>query len=37
MTHPVRVGGCGWSYKDWSGTFYPKGLKPGDYLTHYAR
>ena len=24
--HPVRVGTCGWSYKEWSGVFYPKGL-----------
>jgi uncharacterized protein YecE (DUF72 family) len=21
--HPVRVGTCGWSYKEWSGVFYP--------------
>jgi uncharacterized protein YecE (DUF72 family) len=35
--HPVRIGTCGWSYQDWEGVFYPKGLKPGEYLTYYAR
>ena len=34
--HTVRVGACGWSYKDWSGTFYPKGLPAGDYLQYYT-
>jgi uncharacterized protein YecE (DUF72 family) len=35
--HPVRVGTCGWSYKEWSGVFYPAGLKPGEYLSCLAR
>jgi len=35
--HPVRVGPCGWSYKDWSGVFYPKGLRPGEYLSFLAQ
>src|SRR5437660_1012653 len=35
--HPVCIGTCGWSYKDWSGAFYPEGLKAGDYLAHYAK
>jgi len=34
--HPVRVGTCGWSYKDWSGVFYPKGLPAGEYLSFLA-
>jgi uncharacterized protein YecE (DUF72 family) len=34
--HPVRVGTCGWSYKDWSGVFYPPELAAGDYLSYYA-
>jgi uncharacterized protein YecE (DUF72 family) len=35
--HPVRLGTCGWSYKEWSGVFYPRGLKPGDYLGYLAQ
>jgi uncharacterized protein YecE (DUF72 family) len=27
----------GFSYADWAGVFYPQGLKPVDYLAHYAR
>ena len=34
--HPVRVGTCGWSYQDWSGVFYPKGLPAGEYLSYVA-
>jgi uncharacterized protein YecE (DUF72 family) len=34
--HPVRVGTCGWSYKEWSGVFYPRGLRPGEYLAYLA-
>lgn len=26
-----------WSFKGWVGNFYPKGTKPGDFLSHYAR
>jgi uncharacterized protein YecE (DUF72 family) len=36
MNHPVRLGACGWSYKEWSGVFYPKGLPAGDFLSAYA-
>src|SRR5262245_45871697 len=36
MAHPILIGTCGWSYKDWSGVFYPKGLAPADYLAYYA-
>ena len=35
--HPVRIGTCGWSYKEWSGVFYPKGLAPGEYLSYLAQ
>ncbi len=34
--HPVRVGTCGWSYKDWAGVFYPEDLAAADYLGFYA-
>jgi uncharacterized protein YecE (DUF72 family) len=34
--HPVRVGTCGWSYKEWSGAFYPDDLAPGDFLSFLA-
>src|SRR5205823_6005512 len=34
--HPIRVGTCGWSYKEWSGVFYPDELAPADYLSAYA-
>ena len=28
--YPVRIGTCGWSYKEWSGDFYPDGLGAGE-------
>ena len=33
----LRIGCSGWSYKDWQGIFYPKGLPAKDYLSHYSR
>lgn len=33
----ARVGCSGWSYKDWVGPFYPKELRPNDYLGFYSR
>ena len=33
----VRIGCSGWSYKDWQGEFYPKGLAAKDYLPYYAK
>ncbi len=33
----LRIGCSGWSYKDWQGVFYPKGLAARDYLSYYAR
>ena len=34
--HDIRIGTCGFSYKDWRGLFYPEELKPADYLSWYA-
>ncbi|HEV3261131.1 MAG TPA: DUF72 domain-containing protein [Gemmataceae bacterium] len=33
---PVRIGTCGWSYKEWAGTFYPAGTAAGEFLSCYA-
>ena len=30
------AGTSGYSYKEWSGTFYPQDLRPDDWLTYYA-
>jgi uncharacterized protein YecE (DUF72 family) len=30
----ARLGTCGWSFRDWKGSFYPQGTK--DQLVHYA-
>ena len=32
----LRIGCSGWSYKDWDGIFYPKGMPAKDYLAHYS-
>jgi uncharacterized protein YecE (DUF72 family) len=32
----LRIGCSGWSYADWQGVFYPKGLAPKDYLRFYS-
>jgi uncharacterized protein YecE (DUF72 family) len=34
--HPVRIGTCGWSYKEWSGVVYPEGTAAADFLSCYA-
>ncbi|WP_020612641.1 DUF72 domain-containing protein [Sediminispirochaeta bajacaliforniensis] len=31
------IGTSGYSYSDWIGPFYPKGIKSGDFLSWYAR
>ncbi len=31
------IGTSGWSYRNWRETFYPKSLKPGDWLGFYAQ
>jgi uncharacterized protein YecE (DUF72 family) len=36
VMHPVRVGTCGWSYREWSGLFYPDDRAPGDFLSFLA-
>ncbi|MBI4220769.1 MAG: DUF72 domain-containing protein [Chloroflexi bacterium] len=33
----VAVGTQGWSFDNWAGTFYPKGLPPGERLAWYSR
>src|SRR6202142_4103983 len=40
LTHHVRIGTAGWSYKDWDGIFYPSGMKrsqlhPLEYLARF--
>ena len=32
--HPVRIGTCGWSYKELSGVLDSRGLAPGEYLPY---
>ncbi len=32
-----RIGTMGFSYADWREVFYPKSLKPGEYLAFYAK
>jgi uncharacterized protein YecE (DUF72 family) len=34
--HPIRCGPRGWSYPEWAGVFYPKGMKAGDYVGYVA-
>ncbi len=36
MTGRFLHGTSSWSEKSWSGVFYPRGLPPGEFLTHYA-
>ena len=33
----LRIGCSGWSYKDWQGAFYPRGLAAKDYLSYYSK
>lgn len=33
----IYTGTAGYSYKDWIGPFYPKGIKDGDMLEYYSR
>ena len=37
MNGKFHIGTSGWSYKDWIEIFYPKNLKPSDWLRHYAK
>jgi uncharacterized protein YecE (DUF72 family) len=36
MLERLHIGTSGWSYKHWSGIFYPEGVKPVKYLEHYV-
>ncbi len=33
----LSLGTMGFGYSDWAHTFYPRGMRSGDYLSHYAR
>ena len=33
----IHIGTSGWSYKKWVDIFYPKNLKPTEYLQYYAQ
>jgi len=33
---PIRLGTSAFTAAGWEGTFYPDGMKPADYLSHYA-
>jgi len=33
----IKIGCTGWSYKGWSGVFYPKNLKSSEWLKYYSR
>ncbi len=37
MACTILVGTSGWSYDDWAGRFYPRGLSRTNWLSHYAR
>jgi uncharacterized protein YecE (DUF72 family) len=32
-----RIGSMGFAYEDWRGIFYPRGTRPGEYLSFYAK
>lgn len=36
MTGRLRYGTSSWSEKSWSSVFYPEGMPPGEWLSHYA-
>ena len=38
MNHsPILLGTSSFTAKGWQGSFYPKGLRPADYLSYYAQ
>jgi len=37
METKILVGTSGWGYDEWVGPFYPKGIKPKDYLSFYSK
>jgi uncharacterized protein YecE (DUF72 family) len=32
----IHIGTSGWHYAHWKGSFYPRDMKPGDFLTYYG-
>ncbi len=36
MGNNILIGTSGWSYEEWVGSFYPKGLTNKDYLLYYS-
>lgn len=36
MATGIHIGTSGWSYKDWKGLFYPRGLASTKWLQHYT-
>ena len=32
----LRIGTSSWSSRDWVGPFYPQGMKPVEFIAHYA-
>jgi uncharacterized protein YecE (DUF72 family) len=36
-TRMIRVGTCGFSYREWVGQFYPRGLAQTDFIAYYAQ
>jgi uncharacterized protein YecE (DUF72 family) len=32
----IKIGTSGWSYPSWRPGFYPEGLQPAEFLSHYA-
>jgi len=37
MEQKALIGCSGWSYEEWSGPFYPKSIKPDQYLLYYSK
>jgi uncharacterized protein YecE (DUF72 family) len=37
MPADIRIGTSGYSYKHWIGRYYPRDLKPSEWLKHYLR
>ena len=37
MDRKIHIGTSGWHYKHWIGNFYPHGMKPKDFTSHYIQ
>jgi uncharacterized protein YecE (DUF72 family) len=37
MPHTLLIGTSGYTYKDWRGIFYPKGVAQKDWLAFFAQ